>query len=95
MKSAGMFLFHLIVIVAVSSFVGSFSNIRIRAIGQRGGIWNQAEMSEIRARKQIGIGADESAQNRLGHHFRAHRTVQKKLQVPPRPTRHLSRLDAA
>ena len=45
------------------------------------GIRNQPKISEIRARKQIGIGLDEGAENGLGHDFGAHRSVQEESQI--------------
>ena len=51
-------------------------------------------MSEIRARKQIGIDLDEGPENGFGHDFGAHRSVQEEIQIVRRPFRNLRGIDA-
>ena len=56
-------------------------------------VGNQSEISEVSRRKQIGIDLDECAQDAFGNYFRAHRAVEKKIEIVRGPFRNLGGID--
>ena len=57
-------------------------------------IRDQTEVGEILLRKKIGINFDERAQHRFGYHFRAHRSMQKEIEIVRGPFRDLRGINA-
>src|SRR6266480_1705038 len=52
-------------------------------------IGNKAEISQVARGKKIGIRFDERPKHWFGKHFRAHRAVEKEIQIILGPARHL------